>query len=144
MILDDQNRYADSQTIALSGASTDLIDHSQDRNIGSGEPMSVVITLEAIAKGSVGDETYQVRIETDDAVGFPSASGLTGYYPIVRLSPAGSMFVLPMPKNDLCERFTRLGWLLGGTGPTVTYSAYLVPTSMVPAEAHYPDAIDFG
>ncbi len=147
MLLDDQNRYADSQVLGgpATIVSTDFIDHGALNNLGMGEPMAAMINTESIAKGSVADETYTVQFEVDNAAAFPSGALVGGVLAIPRLTPAGTIYGLPVPQTPgQWEQFSRLSWTTGGTAPALTYSAYLVPASVIKGHFHYPDAVEFG
>ena len=57
---------------------------------------------------------------------------------VVRSTAAGTRYVLPIPSAN--ERYLRGTFTLGGTTPSVTYSAWV--TSQEPsAWAAYPDAL---
>jgi hypothetical protein len=137
-IIDSRLEFADAQVLAASGNSTNVIDFSNDRDMGPGRPLFVVISLDAIAKGSAGDETYIVSLQTDDNVGIASPATVATVV-IPRLSPAGSMFAIVVaPVVGSNERFFRLAVTLGGTAPTVTYSSWI--TSEVPRSWQAYDA----
>ena len=63
MRIDAQNLYSDAQAITADAASTNSIDHGSDRNIGLGEPLSVVIIVDVAAAGG---GTLAITIQTDD------------------------------------------------------------------------------
>jgi len=56
-------------------------------------------------------------------------------------SAAGSRFFINVPPNTSFERYSRLNYTLGGTTPTVTVTAHLVPLSFVQNEQVYADNI---
>jgi hypothetical protein len=134
MFIDSLLLFSDAQALTATAASTNVIDLSQDRDIGVGEPMSVVLVLDVGADATTGDETYSVAIQTDDADTFGSASTL-GTFTITRGTAAGTLFEFPLP--DTNERYLRLNYTLGGTTPTVTVTAFLQPKSMVQQSRYY-------
>lgn len=138
--LDAHGLYSDSQVAAASAASTNLIDHGQDRNLGLGEPLAAVVTVEAIDAANA-DETYAFALQTDDAEGFPSAVQVGGSVNIPRASAVGSQFVLVLPIDLDVERFTRLFYTLGGTTPSITVTSRLVPAKFVERFFAFPDAV---
>jgi hypothetical protein len=123
MILDKLNQYADAQTLAASGASTNVIDHGSDRNIGLGEPLALVITVTACVSND-GDETYAFVLQSDADEAFGSAGTVIPSQSITRGTTG--RFIYYLPKDVTTERYTRLSWTLGGTTPSITYSAELV------------------
>ena len=137
MILDSQNRFSDSQALTATAASTDSIDLGFDNNVGIGEPMSVVVFLETAADDADADETYSVDLEADSVSGFGSAV-VIATRAIPRGTASGEKFVLSVPADLSADQFLRLNYTLGGTTPSVTVSAYLVPTKFVDNSVAYP------
>jgi hypothetical protein len=140
MIVDKFNTYSDAQALTSTGASTDLIDHGSDRNLGMGEPMVVEILLDVAADAGNSDETYSVALQTDDNAGFSSPTTI-GTATITRGDAAGTRYVISVPPNTAFERYSRLNFTLAGTTPSVTVTAHLVPQSFVDRYVQYPDAI---
>lgn len=143
MIIDRQNQYSSAQ--ALTGtsatASTDLIDHGADRDLGKGEPLAVFISIGTALAGSA-TETLTVVLQADDNSSFSSAA-------TVCTSPAyseaqcvaGALLVLPIPPGTEIERYTRLQYTMAGTSPTCTLSAWLAPLSFAHTYGAFADAI---
>lgn len=138
MIHDAQNLYSDAQALSATAASTNVIDHGSDRNIGVGEPLAVAITLDVASDGANGDETYVADLETDTVEGFGSPTTI-GTVTIPRGTAAGTPFVIGVPADTTAQRFTRLNFTLGGTTPSVTVTASLVPQSAIQNDIVYPD-----
>lgn len=141
MILDSQHTFSDAQALTVTVASTNVIDLGIDRNLGIGEPMCVIITVDVAADATTGDETYQFDLETDDNVGFASplilARRIVSALPNIPRATmaAGFKLVIPVPNDTTAERFLRLNYTLGGTTPLITVTAQLQPQSMLQAEA---------
>lgn len=138
-IRDRENLYSDAQALTVTAPSTDIIDHGADRDIGIGEPMVVVLTLDVAADDADANETYVAALETDDNEGFASPTQVGGTATIPRGSVAGSVFYIPVPPDTTFERFSRINFTLGGTTPSVTVTAALVPQSFVQNDQNYPD-----
>ena len=140
MILDAQLQLSSSQALSSAGstASTNSIDLEQDRNIGIGEPMSVVIFCKTALAGT--SPTLQASIQTDDNSGFSSAATIITSQTLSAMA-AGDKLVVPFPANASSERYVRVNYTLGGTTPSATVSAFLVPTSSIQNDAYYADAI---
>ena len=137
MFIDAQNLFSDSQALTATAASTNLIDLGVDRDIGVGEPLAVVLTVEVAADATTGNETYQVDVETDDNSSFSSASVIARRIPTAAELALGTVMTIPLPNTN--ERYIRLNYTLGGTTPTLTLSAHLAPLSMVQNNRTYAD-----
>jgi hypothetical protein len=131
MILDAQCQFSDSQALTATAASTNIIDLGADRNIGIGEPMSVIVNVEVALDDTNGDETYAIAVQADDNSGFSSAIEVAAASVVTRGDAAGTQYVIPLPADYATEQYLRVYFTLGGTTPTGTVSAYLVPSSMI-------------
>jgi hypothetical protein len=138
MINDNLLRFCTALAISASAAATDHIDLGADRNIGMGEPMAVLITVDVAAAVDDADETYAFKIQTDTVTGFGSPTDVIERSIGRALLTAGSMHAIPVPPDTSMEQFMRIYATLGGTTPTITYTAMLVPMSAIPKEATYP------
>ena len=136
MYIDAQNLFSDAQALSATAASTNVIDLGIDGNLGIGEMMAVMISVDVAADDSDADETYVVAIETDDNDAFASAAEL-GSLTIVRGAAAGVRKVFILPKSEDVERYVRLNFTLGGTTPSVTVTAALVPADFINATVEY-------
>jgi len=133
MILDKENQFCDGQAITASGMSTDVIDlGAANQDIGEGEPMGVLITIDVAADDTTGDETYNFKLQQDDNSGFSSGADVAGVsLDVARGTAAGNKYVLPVPKYAITEQYLGVYATLGGTTPTVTFSAFLLPLSHI-------------
>jgi len=140
MYLDAQDLFSDAQALTGNVVSTNIIDFGQDRNIGIGEPLVVVVGIDVAAGGTT--PTLQVTIQADDNSGFASPGTVaTGPTWAAAVLTAGAQFVIPVPPDLLTERFMRLSYTVGGTSPTVTVTAFLQPASMVQNAVLYASGI---
>lgn len=126
MILDGQHLFSNAQALTSTAASTNIIDLGSDRNIGVGEEMAVVLQLTVAADDADGNETYSAAIQTDDNSSFSSAATL-GTLTITRGDAAGTRYVFMLPKDSSVEQYLRVNYTLGGTSPSVTLDAFLIP-----------------
>jgi len=138
MILDSFLQFSDAQALTATAASTNVVDLGGDNNVGIGEPMVVAINLTVAADDTTGDETYSVALQTDDNDAFSSATEL-GTATITRGDAAGSKYYISVPPTESAERYLRLNFTLGGTTPTVTLDAHLIPQSHVQNDVYYAD-----
>ena len=132
------NTYSNAQALTVTAASTDVIDHGGIRHIGVGEAMLVEITVDVVADFTTGDETYVAALQVDNADSFPSPVTI-GSVTIPGNSAAGSRFFIQVPPLTNWEQFSRINYTLGGTTPSVTVTANLIPQSFVQNDFAYPD-----
>ena len=135
MILDSLLKFSDAQALTATADSTNVIDLSNDRDIGIGEPMGIVITVGVTADITTGDETYQFQLETDDNAAM-SSSTIIGDVTVAAASlTAGDKVVIPLGHSN--ERYLQVLYTLGGTTPSVTVDAFLQPLSMIDGTVTY-------
>jgi len=140
MILDHFLTVSDAQALTASAGSTNIIDmHITGRKTGAGEPMAFVVFVDVAADGTTTDETYTFGIQTDDDVAFGSATTLSTTAITYGNLTAGSKHVLFLDPSWTFEAYTRLYYTLGGTTPTVTVTAALMPVSAIEAVTAYPN-----
>jgi len=137
MYIDKLLELADAQALTATGNTTNTIDLGSDRDVGNGQTLWLVLSLDVAPDGANGDETYVFTLTTDDNSSFSSATTILTQT-VVRSTAAGTRYVMAIPSAN--ERYLRGTFTLGGTTPSVTYSAWL--TSEAPtAWAAYPDAL---
>lgn len=137
MWIDKRLEFSDAQAVTADAASTNVVDLSQDRDIGIGTTLWVAICVDVATDGTTGDETYEVELQTDDNSGFSSATEI-GVVAIPRGTAAGAIFTIGFPFQN--ERYLRLNYDVGGTTPTGTFSAWLTKEKPTAWRA-FPDAI---
>lgn len=139
MILDQQLQFDLNVALTATAASTNYIDLSQARQIGQGVQLGVLITVSVGADHTTGDETYEFKLQTDSSSGFGSAvTIIDAIIPAAQLTTGAKIF-LPIPEGlGLFKEFIRMDYVLGGTTPTITFSAELQPQSMVDEYTYYP------
>lgn len=139
MILDLQNRISAAQALTATALGTNAIDlSSTGRNIADGEPMGIMLTVNVAADHTTGNETYELDIITDgdSALGSPAVVD-THVIDYTKLT-AGARLFFPLPVGVALERYLGINYVLGGTNPTVTVTADLMPQSMVDKYKAYP------
>lgn len=137
MINDKTLQFSADQALTATAASTDYLDLAQDRDIGPGTPLWLIVLSKVAAGGT--SPTIAISIETDDNSSFSSATTLlTDATRAGADFGAGAMAVIPWPRTN--ERYNRVKYTLGGTSPTFTLDAFL--TSQPPPNWQaYPDGI---
>lgn len=129
MYVESKYLFSDEQSLTATAASTNTIDFSSDRDVGRGEPMAAVVTVDTALAGTT--PTFKVTIQTDDNTSFSSATDLVVSQEF-SAAAAGDRIVVPLPLSN--ERYVRLNYTLGGTSPTITVTADLKPMAMVASE----------
>jgi hypothetical protein len=127
MIHDAENRFSDAQDISGAGpdASTDVVDLGIARDIGTGENLYLVVSVDTTFVG--GGITVAVTIETDndEAFGSPTSPAQTiGTF--AALSVAGSRFVVRLQPDAINERFMRVLYTQSGALTTGAVTAFIV------------------
>ena len=136
MYLDAQHLFSDAQALTATAVSTNVIDLGGDHNVGIGEPMAVVITLDVGTDFTTGDETYVVTLQTGSSA---TPTTVIATKEIVGLQAAGEKFVLSIPADTTGERYLRVNYTLAGTTPSVTVTAFLIPQNMIQNYVAYAD-----
>jgi hypothetical protein len=133
---DRENQFSGAQALTASAASTDVV--KVGANIGIGEPMCVVITVDVAAKSSDNDETYKAKLQFDDAAAMGSATDIGEEVTITRGAAIGTRKIIPIPPLVNADSYMRVYYTLGGTNPTVSVTARLMPQSAIQNDAVFP------
>jgi hypothetical protein len=141
MHVDALMQLSNAQALVATAVSTNVIDANIDRDIGKGEPLGVLIVVNVAADAASGDETYQFDVQTDSTAAF-GAPVVVASRAIARgLLLAGTRWVIPLPPDSGPNRCFRLNYTLGGTTPSITVTAYLMPLAMIDSYAPQNDGI---
>jgi len=128
MFIDSQNQFSDAQALTATAVSTNVIDLGSDRNLGIGEPMAVVYTIDVALDGTTGDETYVATVQSGSTATPTTVIATTT---MTRGDAAGTKYVAFLPADTTVGRYLRLNYTLGGTTPTGTITAELMPANMI-------------
>lgn len=152
MILDAQARFSDAQAVTIDAVGANVVDLTTARSIGSGEPMSVIFTVDVAADQTTGDEDYTFDVEYASDAAQTTGRQLIGRRVFESGTPdapaqnadllvAGFQFVIPVPPvtADEDERYLGVRYDTTGTTPTITMTAHLVPTSFIQNDRNYPN-----
>lgn len=142
MILDAQQQLSDSQVATTNTTTVSTNSYDTDtpqRAIGDGEPLAVMIIPESIV-GSADTYTFQLISATDAA--------LTTSVKVIRRTrvltdaeiTAAKMIVLNIPPGEPTQRYIGVSTILGASD-ALTYSAYIMPLSMIEKRHDYPSAL---
>lgn len=142
MITDAQCLLADALAITATGIATNVYDSGAAGNdIGIGEPMCVVITVDVAADFTTTDETYQFDVNASAAAALSTPTTLARRIIAASLLTVGSVHVIPIPPGAKLLRYLGLNVTLGGTTPSITYTAFIQPLCMVQMSKPYADNI---
>lgn len=129
MIIDAGTRVSNAQAVTASAASTDFIDFSVIRNVGTGMPQLFwVVQVTTAMTDSGSDSTVAVTVETDDNTGFSSATTSQTLGTFAALSAVGTALVVPVAPAGLNERYAQLRYTVaGGNLSTGSFTAFITP-----------------
>lgn len=135
MILDDLQTLSDAQALTASAVSTfslDMGNITPKNDPGAGEPMAAVFTIDVAADFTTGNETYQFNFVQDTAADLATALDVLMSRIITAANlTAGSIHSIPIPPGAVTKRYIGASYTLGGTTPTVTVTAMVMPLAMV-------------
>ena len=140
MWIDSRLEFSDAQAVTTTAPSTNVVDTVVPRNIGKGETLYVVVSVDVAVGGTT--PTFDITLETDDNVGFASAATVGTIGPQITdvNGTLGAKFVQAIPYSGY-EQYIRLQYTSGGTTPTGTFSAWLTNQEPESWEST-PDAVN--
>jgi len=127
MYLDKLALFSNAQAVTATAASTDSMDFSQARDVGTGEDLFIFINCTVAMTDAASDSTVTVTLETDDNSGFSSAAvtQTLGVFPA--LSAVGSIIYARIQPAALNERYCQLRYTVAnGNLTTGTFSAGII------------------
>lgn len=129
---------SDAQAITADAASTNVIDFGAvARNLPVGEPLALVITVDVAADFTTGDETYTFIARTSAAAALTSPTDIASRTIAASALTAGSVHVIPLG-SPMSLRYLGAYYDVGGTTPSITVTASIMPLSMVQQYQSYP------
>lgn len=133
--VDKQNLVSDAQALTATAVSTDAIAlGTAGLDIAAGEPMGFTFQVDVAADFTSTNETYEFQIVTATASDLTTGQDIISSEAIVATAlTAGTKFTLPVPLGLIASTATHIGvrYLLGGTTPTITMTAFLQPIAQV-------------
>lgn len=142
MILDAQLQVSDAQALTATAVSTNTIDNVNASNDPSlGEPLVLAVAVDVAADFTTADETYEIQLIQSANANLSSHDVLASMVVLASALTAGSKHYLSMPVGSVSKRYLGARYVLGGTTPSVTLTAFLQPQSMIEALKVYPDGI---
>lgn len=143
MIGDAQVLLSDAQALTATAVSTNTMDMGNPtfkNEVGTGEPLVLMITVDVAADTASADETYQFQLIQSANANLSSQDVLlqTDTAFITRATlVAGYKVEIPIPKGMVSKRYLGARYVLGGTTPSITVTASIMPWSMTEQRAYY-------
>lgn len=133
MFIDALLVVSDAQAITVDAVSTNTIDLGNPtvkNRIGSGEPMCFLVNVEVAADFTTTDETYNFEVISSAAAALTSPTVLNRRAILAATLALGYRFIIDVPPGQPILRYLGLNYDVGGTTPTLTVSAALMPRKM--------------
>lgn len=139
MITDALLKFSTAQAVTASAASTDYLDLGVARDIGAGERLYVLITVDVAMTDSGSDSTVAVSLQYDSTTSFtPDAS--QSLVTIPALTAAGTRYLIPIANLATPYQYAQIYYTVAnGNLTTGSFSAQIVKDGDI--QFNYPDAI---
>lgn len=123
MIYDRQNTVSQAQAITATAVSTDTIDLSQARDIGTGNDLKWVITIDQSFNNLTSLEIQAISSAAAN-LSSPTVIGSTGAIVLAQLTAGRRPIVLELNRSILAalpigQRYIGLNYVVVGTAPTL-------------------------
>jgi hypothetical protein len=140
MILDAQLLFSDAQALTASAASTSSVDLGAVRNLGVGENLYIVLTVDVALTDSGSNSTVTVDLQGDSTTTF-TPDGTQTLFSIAALAAAGTVYIARIaPGLASNYRYLQLYYtMVNGDLSTGTVTAFI--THDVAAYSAYADNI---
>lgn len=127
MILDKEHEFSSEQAVTSAAGSTNTIDLGAVRDIGTGEPLYVVVVVDVAMTDTGSNSTLTVALEGDSTTTF-TPDGTQDLFTIPAVTAAGQVFYARLDPGaaPLAYRYIRLKYTPNnGDLSTGSFSAYL-------------------
>ena len=130
MILDERNEFCDSATVAYAAGNRligDVIDLGATptlRDIGSGQPIFLVIQTDVAAAGA-GNLTFDLRSDSEATVNDSPTTHFTTGAEAYTVWTAGRSVVVSLPQGVTYERYLGIWLTTSGTTTGGTVNVFL-------------------
>lgn len=149
MIVDNQLYFSEEQSITTGSGSgsapgvrsTNVVFLSEERRIGNGEELFLVVLCTLAMTSSGSNDALDVNLYADTAEGFGSATLVAKVGTFPQVSAAGTRLVYRIPPDALTKTYLGL-YYISQTSDALTqgkFTAFI--TKDVDAYAAYPDAV---
>lgn len=141
MYMDAQLLFSDAQAVTAAAASTNVVDLGVARDIGTGNSLYVVVTVDVAMTDASSDSTLTVALQGDSTTTF-TPDGTRDLFTIPAVSAAGAKFIarLDPASAPLQYRYIRLYYTPNnGNLTTGSFTAFI--TTDVDQYVAYADNI---
>lgn len=142
MFIDALHLFASALAITATGDATNVIDLKAIGQLGNGRPLAVFIKVDVAADFTTGNETYAFSVTTDDNASLSSDTTIATKTIVATDLTANSLHSIDIPSNVNTERYLGLVATLGGTTPSITYTAWLGLKGSIPNLYKAPNGWD--
>lgn len=133
MTVDARLLVSDAQALTATAVATDTIPLGlAGLPVSTGEPIGFQFNIDVAADFTTGDETYEFQIVTSTASDGTTGQDVISSEAVVATTlVAGYSFILPVPVGRIAATATHITakYVLAGTTPTATVTAFLTPLS---------------
>lgn len=133
MFVDALLTLSDAQALTATAVSTNTIDCGNPtvkRDIGSGEPVKLVVSMDVALGGTSPTMLIEVLQSANADLSTPDVIASSGSIAGAAEAPVGKIFQLPLPPGRITKRYLGARYTLGGTSPTGTVTAFVQPGDM--------------
>lgn len=142
MFVDALLLVSDAQALTATAFSTNTIDTGNltvAPRLGTGEPIGLAFQVDVAADFTTGDETYEFQIVSSANANLSSPTILVRQAIVASaggssLLAAGRKYVIPLPPGFPRQRYLGVQYVLGGTTPTITVTAFFSRLNMLEPE----------
>lgn len=140
MYVDAQLLFDEQSEHLTAGASTNVIDFNEARNMGVGQELYLVVVVTEAMTDAGSDSTMAVTVETDDNEGFSSATVAQTIGTFPATSAVGTRLVARLQPDKIDEQYARLAYApANGDLSTGKFTAFI--TNTIDAYKSYADNI---
>lgn len=107
MYVDAQLLFSDAQAVTAAAASTNYLDTSAVRDLGTGEPLYIVVLVDVAFTDSGSDSTLTVALEGDSSTTF-TPDGTRDLFTFAALSAAGTVKYAMLQPGGAPEQYRYL------------------------------------
>lgn len=108
MYVDAQLLFSDAQAVTAAAASTNIVDLGVARDLGTGQDLYVVVSVDTTMDDDGDDSTLEVKVQKDTVEGFGSAEDAQIIGTFAATSAAGTRLVAKLDPDKIDQRYIRL------------------------------------
>lgn len=139
MYVDAKLLFSDAQAVTAAAASTDYLDLGSARDLGTGQPLYVVIICDVAMTDGSSNSTLTVSLQGDSTTTF-TPDGSQTLVTIPALTAVGTKFVIPIAPELTKYRYLQL-YYTPNNGDLTTGSFTAFITTNPQLDAKYADNI---